>query len=47
MAISGDIDQFTQTVWNNLNPDNKVSLFTRFIDLSTGETATRILNKNV
>ncbi len=47
VAISGDIDQFTQTVWNNLNPDNKVSLFTRFIDLSTGETATRILNKNV
>ena len=47
VAISGDIDQFTQTVWNTLNPDNKVSLFTRFIDLSTGETATRILNKNV
>ena len=32
-----DIDAFTSTVWDNLNEDNKVSLFTRFINLENGE----------
>lgn len=41
------IDEFTDTVWNNLNEDNKVSLFTRFINLETGEVETKIVNKNV
>lgn len=41
-----DIDAFTSTVWDNLNEDNKVSLFTRFIDLENGEEETRIVNKN-
>lgn len=46
VKIEGDIDSFTELVWNSLNEDNKVSLFTRFISLATGETETRILNKN-
>ena len=46
VAIEGDIDTFTETVWNALNPDNKVSLFTRFIDLESGKAETRIVNKN-
>lgn len=46
VTIAGGIDEFTQTVWNSLNAENKVSLFTRFIDLTTGETQTRIVNKN-
>ncbi|MFR4107463.1 MAG: IMP cyclohydrolase [Eubacterium sp.] len=41
-----DIDAFTSTVWDNLNEDNKVSLFTRFINLENGEEKTRIVNKN-
>ena len=41
-----DIDAFTSTVWDNLNEDNKVSLFTRFINLENGEEDTRIVNKN-
>lgn len=41
-----DIDAFTSTVWDNLNEDNKVSLFTRFINLENGEEETRIVNKN-
>ena len=44
--INGDIDYFTNLVWENLNADNKVSLFVRFIDLETGKYETRILNKN-
>lgn len=43
---SSDIDSFTAILWDSLNEDNKVSLFTRFINLETGETLTRIVNKN-
>ena len=41
-----DIDTWTDMIWDNLNEDNKVSLFTRYIDLQTGEEETRIVNKN-
>lgn len=41
-----DIDAMTQLVWENLNADNKVSLFVRFIDIETGKYDTRIVNKN-
>ena len=46
VVISGDIDAFTNEIWENLNADNKVSLFTRFIDVESGEIETRIINKN-
>ena len=46
VEIDGDIDSFTSMIWNNLNEDNKVSLFTRFINMETGEEETRIINKN-
>lgn len=46
VRISGDIDTFTEMIWNNLNEDNKVSLFVRFIDIETGKYETRIINKN-
>ena len=44
--IDGDIDEFTDMVWENLNEDNKVSLFVRYIDIATGEYESRIVNKN-
>ena len=46
VLIEGDIDAFTASLWENLNQDNKVSLFVRTIDLTTGGTETRIVNKN-
>ena len=46
LEISGDIDSFTNAVWEALNEDNKVSLFVRYIDIATGATETRIVNKN-
>lgn len=46
VEIGNDIDAFTSTVWESLNEDNKVSLFTRFIDIESGEFQTRIINKN-
>ncbi len=47
VEISCDIDAFTQMLWENLNEDNKVSLFVRYIDIETGAYETRIMNKNV
>ena len=46
VEIDGTLDGFTDAVWESLNEDNKVSLFTRFINLETGEFETRIVNKN-
>ena len=40
------IDELTDLIWTNLNGDNKVSLFVRYIDLETGASETRIVNKN-
>lgn len=45
--IEGDIDEFTNMLWTNLNEENKVSLFVRYIDIATGKYETRIVNKNV
>ncbi|MCR5425574.1 MAG: IMP cyclohydrolase [Lachnospiraceae bacterium] len=46
VAIGNDIDAFTELVWTNLNAENKVSLFVRFIDIATGNYETRIINLN-
>lgn len=46
IRVTGDIDAFTNKLWTNLNEDNKVSLFVRFIDLETSKADTRIINKN-
>lgn len=46
VEIPNDIDEFTKNLWESLNEDNKVSLFVRYIDIQTGETKTKIVNKN-
>lgn len=46
VEMSDDIDGFTEMLWNSLNEENKVSLFVRYIDIQTGNTETRIVNKN-
>jgi len=46
VALCDDIDEMTALLWNNLNPDNKISLFVRYTDLETGKYEQRILNKH-
>ena len=46
VEIPDSLDALTALLWDNLNPDNKVSLFVRMIDLASGETETRIVNKH-
>ena len=42
-----EINELTEYIWKNLNADNKVSLFVRYIDIATGDYESRIVNKNV
>lgn len=46
IAIGDDMEKFTNTLWNSLNKDNKVSLFVRYIDIATGNYESKIVNKN-
>ncbi len=46
VAIPDDIDEFTDTLWTNLNEDNKISLYVIYTDLETGKEETRLINKN-
>lgn len=46
VKIPDDIDSFTKTLWENLNEENKISLYVRYIDLSSGEISNRMINKN-
>ena len=46
VAIGSDFDACTDEIWNSLNADNKVSLFTRVICLADGSVRTRIINKH-
>ena len=46
VSIPADIDVFTHELWENLNADNKISLFVRYTDLETGAHCQRIINKH-
>ena len=47
VEIPNCIDEFSKMIWESLNEDNKVSLFVRYIDIKSGKTESRIINKNV
>lgn len=44
VAISDDMDEFTAALWNNLNEDNKISLFVRYTDIEDGSYEQTIIN---
>lgn len=46
VKIPNCIDEFTNTIWNNLNENNKISLYVGYVDLESGKTETRLINKN-
>ncbi|MBR3786332.1 MAG: IMP cyclohydrolase [Firmicutes bacterium] len=46
VAIPADIDEFTKEIWENLDEDNKISLYVRYTDLETGAVENRMINKN-
>lgn len=46
VIIPSSIDEFTETLWDKLDANNKISLYVRYTDLETGAIETRIINKN-
>ena len=46
VAVGCTVDSCARLIWENLNEQNKVSLFVRFIDLETGKYESRLINKN-
>ncbi|MBQ9085526.1 MAG: IMP cyclohydrolase [Clostridia bacterium] len=46
VAIPNSIDEFTTSIWSNLNENNRISLYVRYIGLTNGKTETRMINKN-
>ena len=46
VMIPDSIDAFTENLWDNLNSENKISLYVKYTDLASGEIAERLINKN-
>ena len=46
VVIPNDIDAFTDSLWTALDADNKISLYVKYIDLTTSEAEERLINKN-
>ena len=47
ISVPDRIDELTEDIWNNLNDENKISLYVKYIDIATGETQNRMINKNL
>ena len=47
VTMCDDMDAFTNMLWENLNEDNKISLFVRYTNVQTGEYQQKIINKHV
>ena len=46
VATSDNIDEFTNSLWNALDSENKISLYVRYVDLATGKEENRLINEN-
>lgn len=46
VEIPNDINELTNKLWNALDENNKISLYVRYIDLESGKSDERMINKN-
>ncbi len=46
VALGNDIDEFTRSLWESLDGDNKISLYVRFTNCITGVEESRLINRN-
>ena len=46
VCVPDDIDEFARDIWDNLNEQNKISLFVEYTDLTDGSVSRRVINKN-
>lgn len=45
IPLGGDADEIAGTLWDNLNPQNRVALAVKTIDRTTGEIAIKLVNQ--
>jgi len=46
VAMDNSIDTFTETLWNALDSNNRISLYVRYINLTDGSVENRLINSN-
>ena len=46
VLIPNSIDELADGIWTSLNPENKISLYVRYINIETGKSESRLFNKN-
>ena len=46
VELPDDIDAFTESLWDALDRDNRISLYVRYTDLATGKESDRLINRN-
>ncbi len=47
LCVRDDIDEFSNEIWASLDGENRISLYLRFIELKTGKSVSRLINKNI
>ncbi len=47
VSVPDDIEEFAADIWENLDPDNKISLYVGYIDYVAGTEQTKLINKFV
>ena len=45
VTMENDIDVFAETLWNALDPDNKISLYVLYINVRNGRSQDKLFNK--
>ena len=46
IEIPNDIEEFFDEIWDNLDADNRISLYVQYTDIETGETDAIMMNKH-
>ena len=46
VSIPNDIESFAADIWDNLNENNKISLYVRYTSLEDGSISEKLINKN-
>lgn len=46
IKILNNIDDFTNSIWNNLYDQNKISLYVQYINIKDQKSESRLINKN-
>lgn len=46
VLLPDSANELAEDIWNNLNEENKISLYVRYIDIETGKAENILINKN-